>query len=51
MAYFPASCDYKCKECSQNKCGWCVFLDRSTIDELVSTTNQSTTITSYTKEE
>ena len=27
MAYFPASCDYDCKECSQNKCGWCAFHD------------------------
>ena len=27
MAYFPASCDYDCKECSQNKCGWCAFYD------------------------
>lgn len=32
MAYYPASCDYKCKDCSQNKCGWCIFLDRPTID-------------------
>ena len=27
MAYFPASCDNDCKECSQNKCGWCAFHD------------------------
>lgn len=27
MAYFPASCDYDCKDCSQNKCGWCAFHD------------------------
>lgn len=27
MAYFPASCDYNCKDCSQNKCGWCAFHD------------------------
>jgi len=30
MAYFPATCDYDCKECSQNKCGWCAFHDRPT---------------------
>jgi len=29
MAYFPATCDYDCKDCSQNKCGWCAFLDHS----------------------
>lgn len=28
MAYFPASCDYDCEDCSQNKCGWCAFYDR-----------------------
>ena len=39
MAYFPASCDYDCKDCSQNKCGWCVFHDRSI--------NQSVTINPY----
>lgn len=27
MAYFPASCDHECKDCSQNKCGWCAFRD------------------------
>lgn len=27
MAYFPASCDYDCKDCPQNKCGWCSFHD------------------------
>lgn len=27
MAYFPASCDYDCQDCSQNKCGWCAFHD------------------------
>lgn len=27
MAYFPASCDYDCKDCSQNKYGWCAFHD------------------------
>ena len=33
MAYFPASCDYECKDCSQNKCGWCAFYDRFVIDD------------------
>jgi len=28
MAYYPARCDYDCKDCSQNKCGWCAFHDR-----------------------
>lgn len=27
MAYFPASCDYDCIDCSQNKSGWCAFHD------------------------
>ena len=42
MAYFPASCDYDCIDCLQNKCGWCAFLDRS-----CGTTNQSVTINPY----
>lgn len=51
MAYSPATCDYDCKECSQNKCGWCAFLDRpiSTDATTATTINQfyySTTITS-----
>lgn len=43
MAYFPAHCDYDCKDCSQNKCGWCAFHDRST----ETTANQSVTINPY----
>jgi hypothetical protein len=34
MAYFPASCDYDCKDCSQNKCGWCAFHDRSAVSDI-----------------
>ena len=50
MAYFPASCDHDCKDCSQNKCGWCAFLDRPTMgaaNEAVTIEpyNYSTTIT------
>ena len=48
MAYFPASCDYDCKDCSQNKCGWCAFLDRpcmATLAETIEPYNYSTTIT------
>lgn len=47
MAYFPASCDYNCKDCPQNKCGWCAFHDRScvaTLAETVNPYNYSTTI-------
>lgn len=51
MAYFTASCDYKCKDCSQNKCGWCAFRDLPTTGELVGTTYQLATITSDIKEE
>lgn len=48
MAYFPASCDYDCKDCSQNKCGWCAFLDRPTISGAIATpANQSVNINSY----
>ena len=43
MAYFPASCDYNCEGCSQNKCGWCAFLDRS----CRITANQAVTINPY----
>lgn len=43
MAYFPASCDYDCKDCSQNKCGWCAFLDRSTMGAA----NEAVTIEPY----
>ena len=45
MAYFPASCDYDCKDCSQNKCGWCAFRDRAivTTAETISPYNYSTT--------
>jgi len=45
MAYFPASCDYDCKDCSQNKCGWCAFHDCPTRDKL--TANQAVTINPY----
>ena len=48
MAYFPASCDYDCIDCSQNKCGWCAFLDRPCGYTLATTINPydySTTIT------
>lgn len=27
MSFFPAHCDHNCKDCSQNNCGWCSFLD------------------------
>ena len=47
MAYFPASCDNDCKDCSQNKCGWCAFLDRPTMDALEKTANESVTINPY----
>lgn len=43
MAYFPASCDYDCKECSQNKCGWCAFRDCP----IATTANQAVTINPY----
>lgn len=43
MAYFPASCDYDCKDCSQNKRGWCAFHDCPTIISA----NQSVTINPY----
>lgn len=43
MAYFPASCDYDCKDCSQNKCGWCAFHDCPT----AITANQAVTINPY----
>ena len=46
MAYFPASCDYDCKECSQNKCGWCTFHDCPTIGTLEIDTNQAVTVNS-----
>ena len=49
MAYFPASCDHDCKGCSQNKCGWCAFLDRpigtdATIAATINSYNYSVTI-------
>ena len=47
MAYFPASCDYNCEGCSQNKCGWCAFLDRScgaTLAKTIEPYNYSATI-------
>lgn len=47
MAYFPARCDYDCKECSQNKCGWCAFLDRPIRDTSATATNQAATINPY----
>ena len=37
MAYFPASCDYDCKDCSQNKCGWCAFHDCHTVSDVTAT--------------
>jgi hypothetical protein len=43
MAYFPASCDYDCKDCSQNKCGWCAFYDCP----VRGTANQAVTINPY----
>jgi hypothetical protein len=47
MAYFPASCDYHCKDCSQNKCGWCAFHDHPTRGALAITANQSEIIEPY----
>lgn len=47
MAYFPAHCDYDCKDCSQNKCGWCAFRDCPTRGALAITTNQAVTINPY----
>ena len=43
MAYFPASCDYDCKECPQNKCGWCAFWDCPVVE----TTTTATTVNLY----
>lgn len=56
MAYFPASCDYDCNDCSQNKCGWCAFHDcpavsTATTATIVSPYNYSTTITKSDMEE
>jgi hypothetical protein len=54
MAYFPASCDYDCKDCSQNKCGWCAFHDHpcgATLAETIEPYNYSTTITLENKED
>ena len=34
MAYFPASCDHDCKDCSQNNCGWCAFHDCPAISDV-----------------
>lgn len=52
MAYFPASCDYDCKGCSQNICGWCAFYDCPVRGTALENENQiySTTITRLTKE-
>lgn len=47
MAYFPASCDYNCEGCSQNKCGWCAFLDRSCGGTSATAANQAVTINPY----
>lgn len=48
MAYFPASCDYDCKDCSQNKCGWCAFHDcPAGVTALAIDTNQSVTVNPY----
>ena len=49
MAYFPAHCDYDCKDCSQNKCGWCIFRDRAIISTL-ETTNSYDYTTAFTGE-
>lgn len=54
MAYFPASCDYDCKDCSQNKCGWCAFHDcpcGATLAETINLYNYSATITRVTDKE
>ena len=54
MAYFPASCDYDCKDCSQNKCGWCAFHDRPihfTATTISPPYNYSTFINEETKKE
>ena len=52
MAYFPASCDYDCKECSQNKCGWCAFHDCPTMSgTTINPYNSSATIATETKKE
>lgn len=51
MAYFPASCDHDCKDCSQNTCRWCAFYDCPTIDKLTSTAYQSATTTYSAKKE
>ena len=48
MAYFPASCDYDCKDCSQNKCGWCAFHDcPAGITAKATAANQAATIEPY----
>ena len=47
MAYFPASCDYDCRDCSQNKCGWCTFHDCPTMGALEITTTRAVTINPY----
>lgn len=54
MAYFPASCDYDCKDCSQNKGGWCAFHDcpcLATLAETINQYNYSATITRVTDKE
>lgn len=30
MAFYPAHCDNICNGCEKNKCGWCIWKDRST---------------------
>lgn len=56
MAYFPASCDHDCKECSQNKCGWCAFRDcpistDATAATIINPYSYSTTIIETKKED
>lgn len=56
MAYFPASCDNDCKDCPQNKCGWCAFLDRpvstdATTATIINPYNYSATIIEKKEEE
>lgn len=30
MAFYPAHCDDKCRDCEKNICGWCIWKDRAT---------------------
>jgi len=51
MAYFPASCDYICKDCSQNKCGWCAFHDCPTVSNVFENPQSYSTTVNANKEE